>query len=444
MPTRRGGSNPPSRTSVKRDVVVKTKVIEKGEWAREMQVEVPAGRIEKELDRAYRHYQKRVDVPGFRKGKAPLRIIKVRYGESIRGNVINDLLPTLLEEATRETGLVPVGPPTIAKLTYEPGRELQFTAILEIWPEIEIADWENLKVTAIVHEVTDEEIDEQMEDIRNRQATEQSVQRELRRGDVLIADLQRLDDTGLPIIGDKFEERYFIIGGGGTNNPEFEEALIGVSAGEERKVRFVYRDGSPGEEMAGREEFFSVKVREIRERALPALDDEFARDVGEHFRSLEDLREHLSTQLAQRWEVMGRHHLRNSLIDELIKANPFDLPESMVKNYLRNIHKERAHDRDHGHQYDAENDHIHSEEEWTSAVRSLKSYLVIEAVRKKAAIKVSDEELDQYLQKRAVEMGVKIEDVKRSDGVESLRRELVENKVFDFLLECADVEEKSV
>ncbi len=444
MPTRRGGSNPPSRTSVKRDEVVKTKVVEKGEWGREIEVEVPADRIEKELDRAYRHYQKRVEVPGFRKGKAPLSIIKVRYGESIRGNVINDLLPTLLEEASRETGLVPVGPPSIAKLTYEPGRELNFTATLEIWPEIEIADWENLKVTAIVHQVTDEEIDAQMDEIRNRQATEQSVQRELERGDVLIADLQRLDDGGLPIIGEKFEERYFIIGGGNSNIPEFEEALIGVSVGEERKVRFAHRDGPRGEEMVGREEFFSVRVREIRERTLPELDDDFARDVGEHFRNLEDLREHLSTQLAQRWEVMGRHHLRNSLIDELIKANPFDLPESMVKNYLHNIHKERAHGHDQGHQNDSEHDHDHSEEEWTTAVRRLKSYLIIEAVRKKAAIEVSDEELDQYLQKRAVEMGVKMEDVRRSDGVESLRRELVENKVFDFLIECADVEEKSV
>ena len=417
---------------------MKTKVTEKGEWERELEVEIPAERIEKEFNRAYRHYRKRVEVPGFRKGKAPLNIIKVRYGESIRGNVINDLLPSLVEEATRETGLVPVGPPTIANLEYEPGRGLSFTASLEVWPEIEVANWEKLKVTAIVHQVTDEEIDAQIEEIRNRDATEKSVQRGLEEGDVLIADLQRLDEGGLPIIGDKFEDRHFIIGAGNATNREFEEALIGVRAGEERKIRLPHGDGRPGEEMAGRENYFSVRVREVRERTLPELDDDFARDVGEHFSNLEDLREHISRQLAQRWEMMSRHHMRSSLIEELIKANPFDLPESMVENYLHNIHKERGHDHPHDHGHD------HSEEERTTAVRRLKSYLLIDAVGKIAAIEVGEEELDHFLEMRAGEMGVKIEELRRSEGVDNLRRELVENKVFDFLIERAEVEEKSV
>ena len=420
---------------------MKTKVTEKGEWERELEVEIPAERIEKELNRAYRHYQKRVEVPGFRKGKAPLRIIKGRYGESIRGNVINDLLPTLVEEATRETGLVPVGPPTISRLEYEPGRDLSFTAFLEVWPEIEVENWEKLKVTEIVHQVTDEEIDAQMEEIRNRHATEESVQRGLEKGDVLIADLQRLDEGGLPIIGDKYEDRHFIIGAGGAGNEsnlEFEEALIGVSAGEERRIRLPSGDGRSGEEMAGRVDHFSVRVREVRQRTLPELDDDFARDVGEQFSNLEDLREHVSRQLAQRWEMMSRHHIRSSLIEELIKANPFDLPESMVENYLHNMHKERGQDQGRDQGYD------HSEEERTSAVRRLKSYLLIDAVGKIAAIEVDDVEFDQFLEQRAGGMGVKTEELRRSEGVENLRRELVENKVFDFLIERAEVEEKSV
>ena len=125
--------------------------------------------------------------------------------------------------------------------------------------------------------------------------------------------------------------------------------------------------------------------------------------------------------------------MRSSLIEELIKANPFDLPGSMVENYLQNIHKERGHD--HGE---------HSEEERTTAVRRLKSYLLIDAVGKIAAIEVGDEELDQFLELRAGEMGVKIEELRRSEEVDNLRRELVENKVFDFLIERAEVEEKSV
>jgi len=126
---------------------VKTNVVEKGKWGRELEVEVPAERIEKELASAYKHFQKRLELPGFRKGKVPLRLIKTRYADAIRSDVINDILPTLVEEATRETGLVPAAPPKISKLDHEPGQELTFTATLDIWPEIEVEHYEGFEVT---------------------------------------------------------------------------------------------------------------------------------------------------------------------------------------------------------------------------------------------------------------------------------------------------------
>jgi len=168
---------------------VKTNVVEKGKWERELEVEISAERIETELTSAYRKYQKRLDVPGFRKGKVPLRIIKARFGDSIRGEVISDLLPTFLEEATREADLVPAAPPSISKLEHEPGEALTFTATLDIWPEIEVENYEKLELTKMVHEVADEEIDEQLKDLQNRQASELSVERPLAQGDVLLADL---------------------------------------------------------------------------------------------------------------------------------------------------------------------------------------------------------------------------------------------------------------
>ncbi|MEC8646609.1 MAG: trigger factor family protein, partial [Candidatus Latescibacterota bacterium] len=113
---------------------MKTNVVEKSQWGRELEVEIEAGRIEKEPHRAYRNYQKRVEIPGFRKGKVPLRLIVSRYGASIRSEVISDMLPTFLEEATRDAGLVPAAPPQISKIDHEPGSELTFTATLDIWP----------------------------------------------------------------------------------------------------------------------------------------------------------------------------------------------------------------------------------------------------------------------------------------------------------------------
>ncbi|MXY82892.1 MAG: trigger factor [Gemmatimonadetes bacterium] len=230
---------------------MKTQVTEKGQWARELAVEVEAARIDAAVNKALRRYQKRLEIPGFRKGKVPLRIVEVRFGSSIRGEVLGDLLPSLLEEATREAGLRPAAPPKISQLDHEPGGSLTFTADLDIWPEITAEHYEKLAATRMVHEVADEEISEHLEELRRRHATEQVVERPLANGDVLVADLQRLDDSGLPIIGDKYEKRHILIGDENALSPEFEEALVGMSAGQERKVRFAYLEVLPNEQRDG-------------------------------------------------------------------------------------------------------------------------------------------------------------------------------------------------
>ena len=420
---------------------MKTNVVEKSQWGRELEVVIEADRVDKELNRAYRNYQKRVEIPGFRKGKVPLRLIVSRYGASIRSEVISDMLPTFLEEATREAGLVPAAPPQIAKLDHEPGSELTFTATLDIWPEIELETYEGLEITRMVHEVTDDEIDSQLSELQNRQAAERAVERPLERGDVLIADLQRLDEEGALVEGEKFEERHFHIGDENAPSPEFEEALIGISAGEERKVQFAYREDLPNEELAGKTEHFEVKAREVRERTLPELDDEFAKDLGEQFETLDDLRNNIKEQVAGRWDYMGQQRERSELVGQLIEKNAFELPDSMVENYL---HSMRQQDQNQNNDQDSGRDHEPSEEERENAVRRLKSYLLTEAVRKKADISVSDEEFEAHLEERATAAGVKAEEVRRSGRADDLRRELEENKVFELLGEKAKITEEKV
>ena len=420
---------------------MKTNVVEKGKWERELEVEISAERIETELTSAYRKYQKRLDVPGFRKGKVPLRIIKARFGDSIRGEVISDLLPTFLEEATREEGLVPAAPPSITKLEHEPGGDLTFTATLDIWPEVEVENYEELEATRMVHEVDDEEVEGQLKALQDQQASERSVERPLEEGDVLLADLQRLDDSGVPIIGERFEERRFLIGEEGAPSPDFEEALIGIQAGEERAVRFTYREDLPNEELAGTEDHFNVSAREVHERILPELDDEFAKDVSDQYETLDDLRRHITEQISQRWEYLSNQRLRSELIEQLVEKNPFDPPASMVENYLQSMRREQE-GENHDHDHDHDHDHEPSDEEREMAERRLKSYLLIEGVRKRAEIEVGEEDFEEYLEQRAGEIGLQAEDLKRSPRLDDLRRELEEKKVFDLLIEKAEIKEE--
>ena len=408
---------------------VKTQVTEKGQWARELAVEVEAARIDAAVNKALRRYQKRLEIPGFRKGKVPLRIVEARFGSSIRGEVLGDLLPSLLEEAAREAGLRPAAPPKISQLDHEPGGNLTFTAELDVWPEITAEHYENLAATRMVHDVADAEISEHLEELRRNHATERVVERPLANGDVLVADLQRLDESGLPLIGDKYEKRHILIGDENALSPEFEEALVGMGAGEERKVRFAYREDLPNEQLAGQIAHFAVAAHEVRERTLPELDDEFAKDLGEQFQTLDDLREHLSEQIQERWEYMAQQRLRSELINQLILKNDFELPDSMVDSYLDSLEREQA---------DHDQDRDHSDEERAQATRQLKSYLLLESVRQQAGVEVTDEEVAQCAAERT---GIQPADLQNAEG---LRRELEDQKVIELLIAKAKIREEKV
>jgi trigger factor len=172
-----------------------------------------------------------------------------------------------------------------------------------------------------------------------------------------------------------------------------------------------------------------VSAHEVRERTLPELDDEFAKDLGEQFQTLSDLRQHLSGQIQQRWEYMAQQRLRSELINQLILKNDFELPESMVDNYLESLEREQAsqdHDRD------------HSDEERAQATRQLKSYLLLESVRQQAGVEVTDEEFAQFAAERA---GIQPAD---SQNAEGLRRELEDQKVIELLIAKAEIKEEKV
>jgi trigger factor len=257
--------------------------------------------------------------------------------------------------------------------------------------------------------------------------------------------LQRLDEGGVPVIGERFEERSFLIGDENAPSAEFEEGLVGMRAGEERKVSFAYREDLPNEELAGKTEHFDVTAREVRERSLPELDDEFAKDVGEQFQTMAELREHISHQIQERWSHMAEQRLRSDLAGQLIEKNEFELPESMVENYLKSMKREQqAHDHDHDDSDHDHDDSEHTDEEREQAVRRLKSFLLIEGVRKQAKVEVTDEEFEIFAAERAEQGGIKLEDMQRSGRVDDLRRELVEKKVFDLLGEKAKIKEEKV
>ena len=416
-----------------------TNVIEKGQWERELEVEVPAERIDSEVATAFRRYRKRLEIPGFRKGKVPMKVIESRYGPSIRHEVVSRMLPDLVQEAAQSADIVPASTPTITLSDHEPGKPLTFKATMDIWPQIDVENYERLAVSRMTHEVSDEEVDRELEKLRERNATEMSVERPLEKGDVLVADLQGLNEDGVALIGDRYEERYFLIGSDDAPSPEFEEALIGIGPGEERRVDFSYREDLPNKELAGQKRSFNVTVREIRERTLPVLDDEFAKDLGDQFDSLEGLREYLRRQLQETWNSLARRKERSDLVDGLIRGNPFDLPDRLVESYIERMKEER--------EADGDGDEAPPEitgEERTSVIRSLKTSLLLDGLRKKLNPEVTEEETAEFFERRAQQLGFQAADLKRSPRADDIRRELENEKIFEYLGERAEISEESV
>lgn len=428
---------------------LETTVRETGRWARDLEVEVPPERIDREMQSALRRYRKRLEIPGFRKGKVPLRLIQQRFGPSIRSGVIEDLLPELMREAAQQTGLMPAGTPRITRLDESEAGGLSFTASIDIWPEVDVQGHEGLKATRLTHGVSDEEVEEQLQQLQRQHASERSVERGLARGDVLIADLQRLDEGGVPIIGDRYEERYFLIGDENAPSPEFEEALLGIEAGAERKVRFQYREDLPNEDLAGTRAHFAVTAREIRERTLPELDDEFASEVGDRFEGLAQLRDHLRSQLDERWNHLARQKLRSDLLEGLHRANEVELSDSLVDNYLESMRRERERQEPGQDPQDPPDSQGHEPQEPTAeeredAVKRLKTYLIMEGLRKKVSVEVTDEEFEGYLADRSRQLNLQLDKLKRSPRSADLRRDLEEDKIFAYLEEHAIVEERAV
>jgi trigger factor len=420
---------------------VKTHVAEKGQWERELAVEVEADRIEAEVSKAYVEYQKRAEVPGFRRGKVPMRLIEARFGESIRERVVFDLLPDLVREATEAAGLVAASPPTIAEMHSEPGADLRFTARLEIWPQIDVQNYEGLEVTRATHQLTDAEVEEELQELRQRHATEREVERPLASGDVLVADLQRLDDADLPVIGERYTERRFLLGQADAASPQLEEALLGLRVGEERNVRFAYRSDLPDPRLAGTTDHFLVSARQIHERTVPELDDEFAKDVGEQFHTLDQLRAHLRQQAGERWRFLLEQRFRGELLSRLAVANPFELPASLVERYVKAVRRGASRGQDREGQAEPEL----SDEERQYAERRLRQMLLMEGLRRKLDVQIEDgEQLEALLRRRAEESGTTVEDLKGSGRADDLRQQLADDKVFELLSASARITEQVV
>lgn len=422
---------------------MKVEVKEAGAWRRTLEIEVPREDVDARLKEAYKSYSKSLNLPGFRKGKVPVSVVKARFGPAILDEVIAKTEEECYREASQEQGLQPVSQATIEESSFEDGEPLRFKASVDVKPELDIQNYKGLKVVRPVFKVEETFVENQLQGMREQNATEKVVDRKAELGDVIQADFVELDEDGNEIADRAQKDRMFLIGGPNANH-DLDNQLVGIAVGETRDVQYTHTHETEEGEQHAHDVRFRVTATEIRERELPELDDEFAKDLGP-FESLDDLKQRIRDDMKAQTDGASRSRLVENLVEELIAQNEFDVPESMVETYLDNFIEQLKRER----QTDEVEDEAEIRENAReSALRGVKRYLLLEQIGEKENIEVAEEDLDKHLEtmsERHNVEGARIRQILgRSGQLDRIKSDLLDDKILDYLIENAkvtDVEE---
>ncbi|HVG71752.1 MAG TPA: trigger factor [Vicinamibacterales bacterium] len=309
---------------------MKTEFTDVSETRKTLTIEIPSDIVDAEINKVAKDYSKQAKLPGFRPGKVPATIVKQRFKDQILHDVMHGLIPRAVEEALQERGIEPVDTPNIKDVVLEEGQPLKFTAAVETVPAFDPGDLGTLSATRPSAAVTDEAVEQMLQRLRERSAKFEPVEgRAIADGDTAVLDIDRRD---VDSEADRHENVSIEIGGP-ANPPGFDANLIGLSAGEEKTFTIHFPADYAVKEMADTDVTYVVKVKDVRRKALPELDDEFAKDLGA-FDSLAALREKIRADLEEDARESATRQVRSTILKQLSDRVTFDLPASLVEREI--------------------------------------------------------------------------------------------------------------
>jgi trigger factor len=368
---------------------------------RELEISIPWNEVEKEADRVVSALKRQVRVPGFRPGKVPDKVIRTRYHDDIRKEVVEQLVPRYFWDEAKKESLSPVGAPNVHDVHFHEGESLHFKAEFEVLPDFELGDYHRLEVPFTEPEVTDEEIDKEIEQIREQHSSFRNIDpRPLADGDIAVVSLKSGEVEDAPKI--EQDETTFTIGDEGTL-PEFNENLRGKSPGDELDFEVTYPGDFGNEKLAGKTIPFHVAVKGIREKELPELDDDFAADVGD-FRTIDELRTRIREVMQHNRRHSAVEAAKDKLVNQLAEKHDFAVPESLVERQiqsriertLRSLQRQGV---------DLSKISLDPaklrESERERAIRDVKAGLLLERIAEAESIQATKEEIDAEVQRFA-------------------------------------------
>ncbi|WP_440112082.1 trigger factor [Paenibacillus sp. QZ-Y1] len=416
-----------------------------------LEVEVAADRVTAALDKAFNKVVKQANVPGFRKGKVPRPIFEARFGvESLYQEAIDILLPEAYTEAIDQTEIFPVDRPDVDIEQFAKGQVFKFKAKVTVKPEVTLGEYKGIEVAVAKNEVTDEEVAEELERLQQRHAELVVIDEgAAENGDVAVIDFDGSVD-GVPFEGGQ-AERYSLELGSNTFIPGFEEQVLGLSTGDLKDVEVTFPESYHAAELAGKQAVFKVKVHEIKRKQLPELDDEFAKDVSE-FDTLEEYKADLKTQLESRKADEAKAAQENAVVEKVAENAEVDIPSAMVDSEVQNMMRDFDNRlRNQGMNlemflsFSGQTQADLKGQMQEDASKRVRNNLVLEAVGVAENIEVSDEEVNQELEKMAESYKRPVDEIRGilegNGSLDSLRDEVKLRKTIDVLVENSKVVE---
>lgn len=306
-----------------------------GSLERKVTVQVPAERVEDEVTNRLRNLARRVRMDGFRPGKVPFKVVKKRYDGQVRGEVLSELVQQTLAEALRQENLQPAGGPRIEPKRMEPGQALEYSAVFEVYPKIELASLENAEIEKPTAEVADADVDKMLDKLRTQRATWNEVDREAREGDQVIVNFEGSID-GEVFSGGKGEQVPIVLGSGSMIEG-FEAQLEGAKSGDHRTVEVRFPDDYRAQEVAGKDAKFEVDLIKVSEPVLPELDDDFARAFGVAEGGADALRTEVRGNMERELEQKLRARTKEQVLERLREANDIEVPKALVDEEITRL-----------------------------------------------------------------------------------------------------------
>ncbi|AHD06647.1 trigger factor [Paenibacillus larvae] len=416
-----------------------------------LDIEVEESKVAEALDKAFKKVVKKVNVPGFRKGKVPRQIFEKKFGiDVLYQDALDIILPEAYMEAVNETGIEPVGRPEVDVEQFAKGQTLKFKVTVTVKPEVKLGEYKGLEVPAGETVVTEEEIKEELERLQQRHA-ELEVAEEgaaAENGNITVIDFEGFVD------GEAFEggkaEKYTLELGSGSFIPGFEEQVVGMKKDEEKDIEATFPEDYHAEELKGKKAVFKVKLHDIKRKNLPELDDEFAKDISE-FDTLEEYKKDLKQKLSEKKNQEQQAKREAAVVEKAAANAEVDIPaemieaeqDQMVQEFERRLGMQGM-NLDLYFQFSGQNVDTLKEQMKEDAEKRVRNNLVLEAIAEQENITASDENVNAEIEKLAESYQRTAEEIRSifeaNGSLSSMKQDLAIRKTVDFLLENSKTE----